>query len=115
MKIDFNQDIKGLDGKVVINPETGMELTLAVMAETALVSSLLDRGGQPENLDGMTKARFGRLAQSIFEATGFVEPEKRGAVEIPVEDIATIKDRIGRGYGAIAVMRAWELLEAGNE
>jgi len=103
MKIDFTKPITDLAGKPMQEkPDT--PLTLATAAATALVSRLEDATRQPEQMDGMTKVRLASLAEKIFTAT---DP-----VELKIEDVATIKERIGRAYGAIVVMRAWAMLEA---
>jgi hypothetical protein len=107
MKIDFNRSITGLEGATVIEPETKKPLTLATMAVTSLVSPIPDARGQPEQLDGVSKVRFASLAERIFLAK---EP-----VDLTVEDVAAIKERIGRGYGPVAVMRAWAMLEGEAE
>lgn len=106
MKINFTVKLVGLDGQPVLEKDTDGQtkmVTLATVAVNALLAPLVDMRGQPEQLDGLTKVRHATLAESIFKATD--------AVDLKVEDIALIKERIGRAFAPLVVMRAWALLE----
>lgn len=96
MKIDFSAPILDLDGK----PIEG-DLTLGSLSVNALLATLMDHG-QPEQLSGTEKVRQAVLAQKIHS-------EK--TIDLQAEDVALLKDRIGRSYAPLAVMQAWQLLD----
>lgn len=101
MKIDFSAKITAFDGTDIL--EDDKPVTLAIVAVNALVTPLPDQRGQPEQIDGMTKVRNASLAERIFK-----DGKK---ADLTVEEVALIKERVGRAYGPLAVMRAWSLLE----
>lgn len=103
MKIDFNSELTSLDGSALI--DGGSPITLKKVAIEALLG-VMDDGGRPERMLAEQKVRYALLAQSIFSAN---EP-----LDLQVEDIAVIKDRIGRAYAPLIVMRAWALLDPSN-
>lgn len=104
MRIDVSRPLTDLAGKPIPGaPDAPHGVTLGGVAIEALLATLLDRAGTAEKLDGAAKVRHATLAQTIHQASGFVD--------LPIEDVALIKDRIGRAYAPIVVMRAWEILE----
>ncbi len=102
MKIDFSAVIKELDGSDMFG-EGKKPLTLGTVAIEALVNVLPDQMGQPERLSGERKVANAVLAERICLAQ---EP-----LDLKVDDVALIADRIGAIYGAVIVWRAWALLE----
>lgn len=113
MKINFSAPILNFDGEAVMEtdekgkPLEGKPLTLSTISVNALVMPLPDGRGQQEHLDGAAKVRHACLAETIFKSTA--------PIDLKVEDIALIKERIGRGYGPLVVMRCWALLESGAD
>lgn len=105
MKIDFNQPITALDGTPAkADPSSEELVTLGVVAINALLSPLNDpRTNQPENLAATEKVRHAKLAQDIFSA---IAP-----LDLKAEDVALLKERIGRGFAPLTVARAWDLLD----
>lgn len=101
MNINFNAPILNLDGNEIT--EGGEAVTLRSVAINALLATLADGAGRPEQLGGTEKVRLATLAQAIHSA----EDE----LDLEVEDVALIKERIGRAYQPLAVMQAWKLLE----
>lgn len=101
MRINFSAPIANLDGSPVMEGDRPM--TLGNLAINALVATLQGPDGQPEHLDGIGKVRNALLAETIFKAS---EP-----LDLKAEDIALLKERIGRAYSPLAVMRAWALLD----
>ncbi len=97
MKIDFSRVIEGLDGEVM--KDGAKPLTLRAIAVNALLSELKDDGG----LRGEDKCMLWNLAQRI---NGSKEP-----LILPIEDIATIKERVGKAYRQIIVGPAFHLIE----
>jgi len=105
MKIDFQQFILGLDGQPIKADLSGEEsVTLKVVAINALLTPLNDpRTNQPENPTAQEKVRHAKLAQDIFSATA--------PIDLRAEEIALLKERIGRAFSALTVLRAWEILD----
>jgi hypothetical protein len=102
MKIDFSAVITELDGTVAKDGDK--VVTLGKLAIHALINPLPDAAGRAEQLDAEMKVKLAKLAQDIHSATD-------KALDLTVEDIALIKQRIGRAFSQIAVMRAWDLLD----
>jgi len=96
MKINFNQPIKQLDGKVV-KDSTG-ELTLKSIAIGALSNI-----GQDENPSAEEKVKWYDLTLKIYNA--------KGELDVSVEDVALLKARIGKGFVPLVVGRAYEMLD----
>jgi len=94
MKIDFNQALKDINGKAL--SDGGMPITLRDVA----VMALLD-GEKTSHLSGIDKARNFRLAVRING-----DPDS-----ISVEEVAVLKDHIGRRHTPLIVGQAFDLLE----
>lgn len=108
MKIDFSRPLTALDGspiKAASENEAGEEiLTLRLLAINVLLTTMVDeRTGHSEVIPASEKVRYAHLAQIIYSANG--------PVEIKVEDVALLKERIGRAATPLAVARAWEILD----
>lgn len=97
MKIDFSKTLKSYDGKDITG-ENG-PATLKEISLNALTATL--RGD--ENMSGMEKFKLYNLAIDIHK-----NPE----VDISVENVSSIKDRIGKAYSQVVVGAAWSILEA---
>lgn len=93
MKINFDQELKKLDGTSLENT------TLRSVTLEALQALFQDEQG----LSGEEKARRWALATRIY-----ANPEN---IDLKVEEIATIKKLIGKAYGPLVVGQAWEMLE----
>ena len=97
--IDFTQALKGLDGKPITDGATpAIKITLSVVSVNALESALLG----DERLAGADKFKMDTLARKIFE---------NKAALLTAEDIALLKERLGKAYGALVVGAAWRLLD----
>jgi hypothetical protein len=99
--IDFTQVLKDLDGKPLpVNPDGKLPApaTLGYVAKEALVNAL--QGDPPE---GSAKFDHWQLAAKVY-------PDKSDVV-LTAEEIATIKERIGKGFPALVVGPAWRLLD----
>jgi len=100
VKIDFSSQITALSGEAICIEEKPM--TLGHMAIEALCAPLPN-----EQTSGEQKVRRAKLAERIFGSSA--------PIDVSVEDVALIKDRIGQGYpSALLVMRAWSLLDPGE-
>jgi len=99
-KIDFTQEIKGLDGKPVMNGDAkpSMPMTLGDVAVVALEASL----DEDKGVTGAMKFERDELARKVY---------KKSSVVLTAEQLATIKERIGKVYSAMIVGAAWRLLD----
>jgi hypothetical protein len=98
MKINWKTVLTDVAGKE-INAENGEPLTLDKVAINAL-SQLTQQDGQ---FTGEEKFKLGELAYRVYRADSETEFE--------VEEIAKIKERIGKLYTPIAVFQAYNLLK----
>lgn len=97
MKIQWNTVLKDLEGKE-LKADGDKELTLARVAINAL--SQLTQADQA--MTGEEKFKLGLLAHKIHS-----EPE----AEFEAEEIAKVKERIGKLYAPFAVFQAYNLLK----
>jgi hypothetical protein len=103
MKIDFSTVLTNFDGTPYVSvPETkdapAKYLTLKEVALMVLGAPLPD----DQTLSPMDKFNLGRIGHAI--ATD---------LELPVEDLAKLKDRIGKGVISPAIVfSAWNIFEA---
>lgn len=96
MKIDVSKKIANLDGSVAEGAPSLSDVMLKALLE--------DLRGD-EHQTGKDKFDRALLAQRIQQADK--------TAEITAEEIATIKDRIGRAFSPVVVFGAWNLLEGG--
>ncbi len=97
MKINFNQSLKQL-GKD--DPLLKSNSTEPFCLKDAAIEALLM---PEENLSGEEKAKRYLMATRIY-----ANPD---GPDFTVEELATIKKVIGRGYGPLVVGQVWEMLE----
>jgi hypothetical protein len=101
MKLNLDQIITDLRGKPIPfkeekdSPEK--DLTLRDVAQVALLND-----APQEQLTGDQRFRLGRLAEKIHAG---------GEVELKTDQIAKIKERIGKLWGTMVVTRAWSLID----
>lgn len=97
MKINFNQTIKQLGkDEPLFKPNSKEPFSLKDAAIEALLVP-------EENQAGEEKVKRYLIATRIY-----ANPD---GVDFTVEEIATIKKVIGKGYGPLIVGQTWELLE----
>jgi hypothetical protein len=97
--IDFTQTILGIDGKAILElPSGGPPLTLSEVAVTALVTMTAD----DQRMPGIEKFKLDVLARKVYN---------NKSAELSAEEIATIKDRIGKVCSPPIVGAAWRLLD----
>lgn len=97
MKIDVTRAILDLDGRPV-----AIEGEPALTLRSAIVNALLTPLKGDEALNGPSKLKNWLLAQRIH---GDDSPDMKA------EDIALVKERVGRGYTALVVGRVYEMLD----
>ena len=96
-KVDFTQVLMGIDGKP-LNGDVKPALTLGDIAVTALHSTI----EEDKTMSGLDKFKMDELARKIY---------KSKAATLSVEDLATIKTRIGKVYGPLVIGPSWRLLD----
>ena len=96
MKIDVTQPLVGYNGEPIQNG-ANTALTLRAACCEALTGAYPD-----EKLSGEEKVRRFELARLLHAED---EPD------VCVEDIALVKQLIGKGYGPMVVGPAWSLLD----
>lgn len=101
MKIDFNQLVKNLDGETITSLLNGkkIELNLKLISTNALLTDIPSQGKQVSGLD---KFKNYELAKKI---------NLGGEIEISVEEITTIKEKVGEVYSSLIVGVVYDLLE----
>jgi hypothetical protein len=92
MKINFNQIIKTIKGEEI------KDLTLKSVSVEALLATFNDE----QSLSGEEKAKRYLLATRIYA---------NDELDLTVEEVAKIKQLVGKGYGPLIVGQAWEMLE----
>lgn len=98
MKINFAQELKNLEGGVLLKDEKNKDpWTLDFVAVYALLNS-------EDKVDGAEKYERYKLAQKVKEVNE----------DFTVEEIAKIKKLIGETFSAIIVGPAWDILEKVN-
>lgn len=101
MLINFSALITDLGGKPIKDGD--IDMTLKDLAVNALITTLTDARGEAERLSGIEKVGNATLAEKIYKSE---EP-----IDLSVEDIAKLKERISRFPFPLVVMRAWSLLD----
>ena len=101
MKIDFNQKIMNLDGTAPL--KKGDSETYYLLGDAAAEVLLVPEQGT----DGLERAKRGALAIDIAR--------RKGVMDLPIEDVALIKKRIGEVMGPLVVTQAWPMLEKVGE
>jgi hypothetical protein len=96
MKIDFSAVIKDLDGDPVKDGDE--DATLGRIACTALLATYADE----RELPAEQKVKRFRLAEIAA---------KGGEREVKVEDVALIKQLIGKAFAPLVVARAYDIIE----
>ena len=97
MIINFSETITTINGEDVKDPETEKSVTIASAAVEALLANYND-----EQISGEDKLKRWNLAQKVNGG---------GDVDLTVEELALIKEVVGKGFGANVVGPVWTALE----
>ena len=97
MLLDVTQTLASLTGEPLTD-DKGKPLTLRDVCATALVSPYPDE----QHLAGTEKVKRWELATRIV---------KQDKVELAAEDVARLKELVGKAWGVVVVGPAWELLD----
>ena len=98
--IDFTVILKDLDGKPMVNgdPKDPKPLSLSDVAIVALEATL----EEDNKAGGQAKFDHDQLARKVHN---------KASVVLTAEEIALLKERIGKAWGALVVGQAWRLLD----
>ncbi len=96
MQLDLDEKILDLEGKPLKDADKDMTLCSVVCA------AMLATVPEDQNLPADKKVKMFRLAQIAI---------KRGKQDLPIEDVAFLKERIGKLYGPLVVGRVYDILE----
>lgn len=99
--IDFTSALKGIDGKPIPNGgarETTGFVTLSDVFVSAVNTTIPD----DQHMLPLDKFKLGMLAEKVYQ---------NKAAVLSAEEIASIKDRIGKVYGPGMVTAAWQILD----
>jgi len=103
-KINMAYKFKTLDGKIIQGDDKGKEkFSLKDACVDSLLNPEMTPEGRPVQIKGEDKLKRYLLAQKIHASNGMIE--------IQSEEIALIKDLIGKSYAPLIVGQAWEALE----
>lgn len=105
MLIDFGTVMKDYEEKAmkVDASKDAKDLKLGDVAIVALNAQL----DNERNLDAVKKLHRGVLSYDIAKAM----KKANASLDIPVEDVAEIKDMIAKIYNPLTIMRAFEVLD----
>lgn len=100
MKINFDSNIKGLDGKDLAT-ETGTA-TLSSIVTGALIANYHDE----QFLPGMEKFKRAQLAQRVYAG---------GDIDFSVEELTLIKELVGKYATPLVVLQIFKLIDKKDE
>lgn len=120
MKVNFNQNLKALDGKPLVDPQETARV-LAEEQKKAVKAGLDFVGSGKKFYLKMKKVCIDALIlPKVGDKTSPEEKVKRfklamrieeGDTEITIEEAALLKDLVGEMFGPLIVGRVWEILE----
>lgn len=103
MKINFEKVFKTFDGQPIMKGADSKEpITLKWVSIESLIGIYQDE----KELQGEEKLKRYKLAMKISNGN---------IIEISVEEIALIKNLIGKAFGTLIVGQAWEYLEGKDD
>lgn len=97
MKLDVTQVLKNMEGKTMKDSD-GNGNAIDATIRMAIVNALLSPVQKDTGVDKMKKWE---LAQRVF---------KQDEVEVSIDDVKIIKDRIGELYPPLIVGQVWKIL-----
>lgn len=96
MLVNFDKELVDFEGKMIPNT-SGQPATLRGIAVDALVATYQGE----DKLSGEEKVKRFILAEKLY----------KGENEVSVEEIALLKNLIGKAFATIVVGQAWQILE----
>jgi hypothetical protein len=101
--VNFNQELKNLDGTPILDSPGGKPVTLKTIVITVLESSM----PEDKNKSGLDKFKLDELARKVFNSTK--------DTTFSLEELTLIKTRIGEGYDPKVVGSAWRIIDPAGE
>jgi hypothetical protein len=103
MRIDFGRQLVAINGEPMTDGADGTEVTLRLVCVNALLADMeSDRGAT-----GVQKMGRWTLATRIFNANG--------PLDMTVEEVTEIKDRVGKAFATGIVGPAFALLDGNGK
>jgi hypothetical protein len=99
--IDFTQPLLALDGKTALSDGSGKDAHAITLGDVC-VNALETPTQQDQQMTGEQKFKLDELARRIYGQKD---------ISLTVEDISTIKERVGKAYGPLIVGQVWRLLD----
>jgi hypothetical protein len=99
--IDFTQPLRGFDGKEITQPMDGKKLEVMTLGDASVIA-LESVSEEDRSAAGNVKFERDVLARKIYKNSGVV---------LKVEEVALLKERIGRVFGPSVIGAAWPLLD----
>lgn len=101
--IDFTQTIKGLDGKAIVpSVQNGGDGKTPVTLSDVCVNALESQLQTDAQMSGQEKFKLDQLAHKIYN---------QKHVDLSIEEIALIKERVGKVSPTIVVGAVWGILD----
>lgn len=107
--IDFNQSLTGYDGKPLMegDPAHGVPLAPVTLGEIARLSLEANLDADRSETSGKPKDEREAIVRKLFS----LKEQKYASVALTVEEIAMLKERIGKAMPTVYVYPAWHLLD----
>lgn len=105
MLVNVTTLVKNLSGTGPLLTEEGEKIPLRAPLLNVLINTLKvpgPNGPQDEQIDGDTKVQMFKLAQRI---------ERSKTVDLKVEDVVLLKERIAKAFPPLLTGRVWEMLD----
>jgi len=108
MKIDVTQQLRSIEGEPLTTSETtcpqcgqATEANPVTVRQVATGALMAQRRGEEET-SGEEKVRYYALAVKIHD---------EDAPDLRAEDVALVKELVGKSYGPLVVGQVWALLD----
>jgi len=99
MKIDFGQELLGIDGKPIMDPQSQE----AIRLNSVCINALMGQLEEDSKVAGEKKLARWTLACRVQNG--------KGPIDMTAEEIADIKDRVGKAFAPVIVGPAFLALD----
>ena len=103
MKMNLGAELKAFTGEILNDAEGNKPLTFKDVAIIALVGTY----GDEPNISGREKFERWELASKLYRSS-------TEEISLTVEEIAKIKELVGKAFNVVVVGAMWSLLEGGS-
>jgi hypothetical protein len=104
MNIDVSQKITTLDGTTIpASDGVSGELRPTVLKDILVKAMIEPSQGEAQTMKGEVKFQRYMLAQKIYQSEGVVDFE--------IEDLALLRESVGKLFGPLVVGQVWSMLE----